>query len=1400
MAATEPAADFTLTPNPAYAGPAFEGWGTSLVWMANATGAYPQALRDDLIDKVFGDEGLNLNIARYNVGGGNSSDTPDYLRPGGAVPGWWNANPGLSDGQGAITSDYADRDRMLAAWTGEAPSDYNFDADSAQREWIKAIKDKVTKWEAFSNSPPYFMTESGYTSGGFDANAEQIKPSAMPKFAKYLKTAVEQVEQSEGIKFDTVNPLNEPNTNYWSTKLGGNGKPTGGGQEGAHVGPAAQSQLLAAMAAELAHDGTTTTAKVSGPDETSPSGFVADWNGWSDETKAQVSQLNVHTYSTGSRNSVRDIAKAADKPLWMSEVEGNWGGDSWNPDSIENGLGIASRVTDDLRELEPSAWVLWQPVEDLYNMELDEKKNWGSVFVDFDCNAQGNSARRVASGAADPNCKVAINSKYNTLRNFTHYIVPGDRIIPTDNNKTTSALKANGTGVTLVHTNDSSNPVTVDVDLSRFGAIASGATVTPVVTTQSPSANPTANALVTGQAVAVDAAKRSVRVSLPAKSVTTLVVDGVSGVAADAPALQDGKTYSIVGQQSNKSLTATAGSPATVLGDSSEAATQIWTAKRAVDADGTSKDTFALRLADGRALAANGNSTVLKTVTDAEALADESTQWMLNTPDGKAFNLLNAGNGQVLDVASQSTSAGATVGLWSSNWGANQNFSLKLNTTGVGTYSTFRPGQEWLDTSGKVIQAHGGQVVPSKDAAGRDIYYLYGEDRSNGYKSSPGIHAYSSYDLYNWKDEGVALKAMDSPEQFESDPYFRDLYSSYTPEQKSAVYRDLGTVQHDPNVNPAILERPKVIYNESTGKWVLWFHADGPASWSNAQYAKANAGVAVSDSPFGPFKYIDSYRLHRAAADDPTNKAPNNPGMARDMTLFVDKDGTGYIIYSSEENQTLFISKLNADYTDLSASPETAVEGVDYRRAFVGWSRESPAVFNYKDNYYVVTSGTTGWSPNPSKVGAASSLLGEWSDLGDPFPSDSSWNSLNSQPTNVIPVDAENGKFIYMGDRWNGGSDWGLANAQMVWLPIQMGENGKSVKITTPAEWKLEDLAANAAWSVTGVPSTLNVGQSLNTTSTVTVTQDGKATEQAVTWQLKGSTTTPGVVTATGTLPNFDGRTFSRSIPVVPAGLKYAVNAGGVETSDWKALKAATAGAGLLNSVADQPLGADPVTQKSWGYESEDSKTYGDVNGDLFSTMRYAVSGRDITYKFKDLAPGTYNVYAGYADPWAQWDDRGAKVTVNGKVVEADHDYSADNQGAAYENVVVGSEGTITFTLSKSRNPDVQLSWLMVAGDAPVAPTLDVVAAATSKCVAGKNVLSVQALNKEAVPVKLTLTSAFGEKSFASVLPGKNAVHAFSTRAVELPAGTVSVQAQAVVDGATVNVAMDAAYGAASCK
>lgn len=1315
--AAEP--DLTLTPNPAYAGGPFQGWGSSLVWMANATGSYPEGLRDELIDKVFGDDGLNLNIARYNIGGGNASDVPDYLRPGGAVPGWWNSDAPLSDENGEITSTYADRDRFRAAWTGENASDYDFSADAAQLAWVSAIKDQVDTWEAFSNSPPYFLTESGFVSGGTDAWADQIRQDSLGTFATYVKTVVQHVEETQGISFDTINPLNEPNTNYWGTTLGDDGWPTSASrQEGAHAGPALQAEVLKALAAELAEPDTTTDAAISGPDETNPDRFVEDWNGWDAEARDVVAQLNVHTYGTGGRHLARDIAKSADKPLWMSEVEGNWGGDSWNPDAIENGLGIAQLVSDDLRELESDAWVLWQPVEDLYNMEKVEKKNWGSIFIDFDCNADGDSARRIADGDADPSCGIRTNAKYNTLRNFTHYIEPGDHLVSAGDDDTTAAIDGDGSGATLVHTNTSDQERTITIDLSLFGDIDQGATVTPIVTTESPASDPEANALRTGSEVPV-AADGTATLTVPAKSVTTFVVAGVEGVADEAPALRDGESYTLTGVQSGHALTVVADS--IQLGSAREPElidAQTWTATLIDDQPGTSRDRFALRAADGRTLVADGDSTVLRDVDDATASADPSALWMMTTTNGTTFSLLNAGRGKVLDVGGSSTSVGASVGVWQSNWGANQQWRLDEARDEIAPYASFRPGQEWLDTNGEVIQAHGGQVVPSTDDGGRTIYYLYGEDRTNGYHSAPGVHVYSSYDLYNWEDRGVALRALASEEQFD-EPYFDALYGDYSQEQKDAVYRDLGTVPVD-GVTPPIIERPKVIYNESTGKWVMWAHMDGPSATSSAQYAKANAGVAVADSPFGPFRYIDSYRLNYAPADaDPPNNAPNNRGMARDMNLFVDDDGTGYIIYSSEENATMFISKLNDEYTDLATPADEAVLGVDYNRIFVNQSRESPAIFQHDERYFLITSGTTGWSPNPSRWATSTDLMGAWTEMGDPFPWWAQSNSWNSQPSSVIPVDPDHGKYIYMGDRWNGGTD--LKNAQMVWLPISMGEGGDSLSVEVHDEWTLDQLDQWSAWDVSAVPETIPVGGSFDV-PVVNVTRNGVATEQPVTWSFSGSFDVPGIVTATGTLPEFGGRTFTRTIAVVPDGLRYAVNAGGQETADWLALREAAGVSDMQNTGADQAFGEDAETGASWGYISEGSKTSGSADGTMFSTLRYAVEGRDIAYRFGDLEPGSYSVHVGYADPWDQWDDRGARVSVNGTVVEEDHDYVAADETRSYGDITVDDAGEIELVLSPTRDADVQVSWIMVTRDEPTTPADPEIAISADAVTAGDRI------------------------------------------------------------------------------
>ena len=213
--------------------------------------------------------------------------------------------------------------------------------------------------------------------------------------------------------------------------------------------------------------------------------------------------------------------------------------------------------------------------------------------------------------------------------------------------------------------------------------------------------------------------------------------------------------------------------------------------------------------------------------------------------------------------------------------------------------TAFIPGQVWNDTDGNPINAHGGGLLYHNGT-----YYWYGEYKKGKtilpdwatwecYRTDvTGVGCYSSKDLLNWKFEGIVLPA----------------------------------VKDDPNhdLHPSkVLERPKVIFNKKTGKFVMWAHVE------SADYSKACAGVAVADSPVGPFVYQGSFR-------------PNN-AMSRDQTVFVDDDGRAYQFYSSENNETMYISLLTDDYLKPSGR---------FTRNFVKESREAPAVFKYNGKYY----------------------------------------------------------------------------------------------------------------------------------------------------------------------------------------------------------------------------------------------------------------------------------------------------------------------------------------------------------------------------------------------------------------------------------------------------------------
>jgi sucrose-6-phosphate hydrolase SacC (GH32 family) len=346
------------------------------------------------------------------------------------------------------------------------------------------------------------------------------------------------------------------------------------------------------------------------------------------------------------------------------------------------------------------------------------------------------------------------------------------------------------------------------------------------------------------------------------------------------------------------------------------------------------------------------------------------------------------------------------------------------------TLTQFLPGQLWPDNRGQHISAHGGGILQHE---GR--FYWYGEDNSKGYLNHVGVSCYSSADLYNWQYEGTVLKQEHMPEELQG--------------------------RHEGRI-----ERPKVIYNAKTKKFVMWMHAERQG------YAFSSAGVAVSDSPTGPFEFLFFDRPVLFEPENGYDQHTNERELGnsfRDMHLFVDdEDSNGdgvndaYVIYASEGNWTLYIVRLNADYTwiDLPADekrvrPQCKAEhlGQVWSRQFVRKMREAPTPFKFRDKYYMITSGCTGWKPNQAEYAVADHPLGEYVVKGDPCMDDVEQTTFRSQSTFVLPIDEEKGKFIYMGDRWTPDE---LGKSPHVWLPLTIDQNG-SVSISWLDSWSIAD-------------------------------------------------------------------------------------------------------------------------------------------------------------------------------------------------------------------------------------------------------------------------------------------------------------------------------------------------------
>ena len=320
-----------------------EGWGVSLCWWANMCGKWDDDKVDELVDWLVSPDGLNFNLFRYNIGGGddplNRHCDPHHM--------------GHGKGLRAEMEGFKDSTRGNYVWT----------RDEAQRRIMLKIKEKRhdAVFEAFSNSCPYYMTYSGCVGGNDDPNKDNLRPEYYEEFAHYLVDVCKHYKEAYGIEFKTLEPFNEPMTDYWYRN---------GSQEGCHFDYASQIQFLKVLYPILKASGLKTVIAAS--DETEVAKSVEGLKAYEEAgVLGLVGQWNVHTYKADnvSRLAVSKAARKHGKMLWMSEVGAGGRG-------IDGNLRLAQTLIDDERYIQPDAWFDWQ-----YAAERDDQ--WCLIDCDF---------------------------------------------------------------------------------------------------------------------------------------------------------------------------------------------------------------------------------------------------------------------------------------------------------------------------------------------------------------------------------------------------------------------------------------------------------------------------------------------------------------------------------------------------------------------------------------------------------------------------------------------------------------------------------------------------------------------------------------------------------------------------------------------------------------------------------------------------------------------------------------------------------------------------------------------------------------------------------------------------------------------------------------------------------
>lgn len=458
----------------------FEGWGTSLCWWANRIG-HSDKLISDSARLFFSEEGLGLNIMRYNIGGGDDPSHNHIIRTDSEMQGWWKYDADSKKFVFSAENDKAQLNVLCAAYRAAGKNAYV---------------------EAFSNSPPYYMTVSGCSSGSKNGISDNLKKSCIRPFADYLAEVCDYIQKYYGIKIKSLAAMNEPFTDFW--------KAYSPKQEGCYVLPGKmQSDIIVAVSESL-EKRNICDITVTASDETRTDLQYAAMKLLSEKALAAVGRISTHTYGPATPE-IGQLARENGKNIWMSETD--WSGISGeNSGEMGAALWLGEKIIEDINVISPSAWVIWQIVAS-YISEFPDSKGrcdmkeipdlnsgyWGTAFADIDKE------------------EIYLTQKYYAFGQFSRFIKAGMTVIHTDDPHSVAAINKDTNETVIVALNTMSEDSETVFDLC--GISAEGKTAYAVRTSGS---------LADGEhwsaAGEIPVKENALTVKLEANSITTFVI------------------------------------------------------------------------------------------------------------------------------------------------------------------------------------------------------------------------------------------------------------------------------------------------------------------------------------------------------------------------------------------------------------------------------------------------------------------------------------------------------------------------------------------------------------------------------------------------------------------------------------------------------------------------------------------------------------------------------------------------------------------------------------------------------------------------------------------------------------------------------------------------------------